>query len=182
MSRPTGLDPGGIREMRDLIRSLAAAGMTIVFSSHILGEVEQICDTVTIISKGQRVVAGPAADVLASHSTGEVRVRIDGDHNAGEKVLRDAGMAVDSNGSQLVVHGILNPSDITRVLASRDLFVSELTPVTVDLESVFLDLTGTAPVPGQHRQVDQWVTPSAARSRRSRTCSCDWRSNHENKS
>jgi len=44
---------------------------------------------------------------------------------------------------------------ITRALAARELYVSELAPVTVDLESVFLELTGTAPVDGQHRQVDQ---------------------------
>jgi ABC-2 type transport system ATP-binding protein len=156
-----GLDPGGIREMRDLTRSLAASGMTIVFSTHILGEVEQICDTVTIISKGRRVVAGPVAEVLASHSNGEVRVRIDGDLYAGERVLRDAGVAVAVSGDHLLVHGVDNPASITRVLAARELFVSELTPVMVDLESVFLELTGTAPVPGQHRQVDQAVTPEA---------------------
>jgi ABC-2 type transport system ATP-binding protein len=46
---------------------------------------------------------------------------------------------------------------VTRTLAGRDLYVSELAPVTVDLESVFLELTGTAPVAGVHRQVDQSV-------------------------
>ena len=155
-----GLDPGGIREMRDLTRALASAGMTIVFSSHILGEVEQICDSVTIISKGRRVVAGPVSEVLASHSTDEVRVRVDGDLGAGEKVLRDAGATVRVNADHLVVSGVANPAWITRELAARDLFVSELTPVTVDLESVFLELTGTAPVLGQHRQVDQAVRPN----------------------
>src|SRR5690606_18890246 len=50
-----GLDPAGIREMRDLMRDLAADGTTVVLSSHILSEVQQICDTVTIISRGRRV-------------------------------------------------------------------------------------------------------------------------------
>ncbi|MEU4165209.1 ABC transporter ATP-binding protein, partial [Actinoplanes sp. NPDC026670] len=44
---------------------------------------------------------------------------------------------------------------VTRLLAEQGLYVSELVPVAVDLESVFLELTATAPVPGQHRQVDQ---------------------------
>ena len=48
-----------------------------------------------------------------------------------------------------------NPAQITRILAEREVYVSELTPVAADLESVFLELTGTAPVEGQHRQVDQ---------------------------
>jgi ABC-2 type transport system ATP-binding protein len=47
------------------------------------------------------------------------------------------------------------PATVSRLLAEQGLYVSELTPLTVDLESVFLELTATAPVPGQHRQVDQ---------------------------
>src|ERR1044072_6351933 len=50
-----GLDPGGIREMRGLMRTLAESGMTVVLSSHILGEIQLICDSVTIISAGRRV-------------------------------------------------------------------------------------------------------------------------------
>jgi ABC-2 type transport system ATP-binding protein len=49
------------------------------------------------------------------------------------------------------------PATISRLLAERQLYVSELTPIGVDLESVFLELTGTAPVPGQHRSVDDSV-------------------------
>jgi ABC-2 type transport system ATP-binding protein len=159
-----GLDPAGIREMRDLTRNLASNGMTIVFSSHILGEVEQICDQVTIISRGRRVVSGAVADVLAQHSRGEIRVRIDGDVRLGEQVLRDAGIAavLAPGGSHLTVTGVENAADITRTLAARHLFVAELTPLTADLESVFLEITGTAPVPGQHRQVDESVTVPAS--------------------
>ena len=60
-----GLDPAGIREMRDLMRDLAGRGVTVVLSSHILGEIQQICDSVTIINGGRRVAYGPVADVLA---------------------------------------------------------------------------------------------------------------------
>ncbi|HCU51118.1 MAG TPA: ABC transporter, partial [Micromonosporaceae bacterium] len=72
-----GLDPGGIREMRDLMRSLVEIGMTVVLSSHILAEVQQICDSVTIISLGRRRTAGSVAEVLARYSSGSVRVRMD---------------------------------------------------------------------------------------------------------
>ena len=87
-----GLDPGGIREMRDLMRNLAASGMTVVLSSHILGEVQQICDSVTIISLGRRVAAGPVSEVLAAHSPGAVRVRLEAasDH-AGRRRVAAAG-------------------------------------------------------------------------------------------
>jgi ABC-2 type transport system ATP-binding protein len=154
-----GLDPGGIREMRDLMRDLAASGMTVVLSSHILGEVQQICDSVTIISRGRRVAAGPVAEVLAQHSTASVRVRLEAvvDLPVAAQALAGAGAQVTAHDDHLLVAGVDKPAWITRTLAAHDLFVSELAPVVVDLESVFLELTGTAPVTGQHRQVDQSV-------------------------
>ncbi len=72
-----GLDPSGIREMRSLMRDLADSGMTVLFSSHILGEVQLICDEVTIISLGRRVAAGPVHEVLAAHSGNALRVRLE---------------------------------------------------------------------------------------------------------
>jgi ABC-2 type transport system ATP-binding protein len=158
-----GLDPGGIREMRDLMRSLAAAGMTVVLSSHILGEVQQICDSVTIISRGRRVAAGPVADVLASYSTGALRVRLEPAELApAAQLLGSLGAQVTVQPDHLVVTGARRPADVTRVLAERQLYVAELTPLTVDLESVFLELTGTAPVAGHARQVDDAVAPTPA--------------------
>jgi ABC-type multidrug transport system ATPase subunit len=155
-----GLDPGGIREMRDLMRNLAESGMTVLLSSHILAEVQQICDSVTIISNGRRVVAGPVAEVLAQHSSGAVRVRLDAvaDLPAAAGFLTATGAQVTAQDDHLLVAGVDKPSAVTRTLAEKGMYVSELAPVTVDLESVFLELTGTAPVPGQHRQVDESAT------------------------
>jgi ABC-2 type transport system ATP-binding protein len=152
-----GLDPGGIREMRALMRNLAESGMTVVLSSHILGEVQLICDSVTIISLGRRVAAGPVAEVLAQHSGRGVRVRLEAvtDLPVAAQALTQAGVEVIVHDDHLMAHGVDKPALITRTLAGRDLYVSELAPVTVDLESVFLELTATAPVPGQNRQVDQ---------------------------
>jgi len=154
-----GLDPGGIREMRDLMRTLSASGMTVVLSSHILGEVQQICDSVTIISLGRRVAAGPVADVLAEHSTGAVLVRLEAatDLPTAAQTLVAAGARVELKPDHLLVTGVDKPAWVTRTLAGGGLYVSELAPVAVDLESVFLELTGTAPIAGQHRQVDQSV-------------------------
>ncbi|MEV7227641.1 ATP-binding cassette domain-containing protein [Polymorphospora sp. NPDC051019] len=159
-----GLDPGGIREMRSLMANLARFGMTVVLSSHILGEVQQICDSVTIISRGRRVAAGPVAEVLAQHSATEIRVRLEAvtDLPIAADLLTRAGAQVTTYRDHLMVGGIDKPARVTRVLAESDFFVSELTPLTVDLESVFLELTATAPVPGQNRQVDQSVVVGPA--------------------
>jgi ABC-2 type transport system ATP-binding protein len=152
-----GLDPGGIREMRTLMRNLSESGMTVLLSSHILGEVQLICDSVTIISAGKRVAAGPVADVLAQHTSTAVRVRVETgvDLLFAAEVLRAAGAQISLEHDHLTVANAPNPAMITRVLADRQIYVSELAPVGVDLESVFLELTGTAPVNGHNRQVDQ---------------------------
>ncbi|GAA4954519.1 ABC transporter ATP-binding protein [Actinoplanes utahensis] len=152
-----GLDPGGIREMRTLMRDLSASGMTVLLSSHILGEIQLICDSVTIISAGRRVTSGSVAEVLASHTSGAVRVRLEqgGDLFGAAQVLREAGAQVTLEADYMVVGNASNPALITRLLAQRGVYVSELTPIAADLEDVFLELTGTAPVEGQNRQVDE---------------------------
>ncbi|MGK5442068.1 ABC transporter ATP-binding protein [Micromonospora sp. URMC 105] len=152
-----GLDPGGIREMRTLMRTLAESGMTVVLSSHILGEIQLICDSVTIISLGRRVAFGPVDQVLAAHSHGAVRVRLDAaeDLAAAAELLGRAGVSVTRHPDHLLLAGVDKPASVSRLLAEQHLYVSELAPIAVDLESVFLELTATAPVPGQHRQVDQ---------------------------
>jgi ABC-2 type transport system ATP-binding protein len=151
-----GLDPGGIREMRALMRGLAEAGTTVVLSSHILAEVQLICDSVTIISLGRRVAHGPVADVLAQHAGGGVTVRMESpdDLSVAAEILIAAGARVTPQHDHLLVANVDRPAWVTRTLAERGYFVSELAPVKVDLESVFLELTETAPVPGQSRQVD----------------------------
>jgi ABC-2 type transport system ATP-binding protein len=159
-----GLDPGGIREMRTLMRNLAESGMTVLLSSHILGEIQLICDSVTIISAGRRVAAGKVADVLAPHQSSSVRVRVEpaDDLAAAAGTLREIGAQVVAEPDHLMVSDVAQPSVITRTLASRGIFVSELAPVAVDLESAFLELTGTAPVAGVHRQVDRSAMAPAA--------------------
>jgi ABC-2 type transport system ATP-binding protein len=155
-----GLDPAGIREMRDLMRDLASSGATVLVSSHLLAEVEQICDSVTIISRGRRVTAGPVGNVLAGFDRGEYLVKVF-DHERAAAILTDAGRPVTVRDDHLVVGAVADPAWITEILAGHQLWVAELTPLTPDLESVFLQLTGSAPSPGRHVQVDESVLPPA---------------------
>ncbi|HEY0699525.1 MAG TPA: ATP-binding cassette domain-containing protein, partial [Micromonospora sp.] len=114
-----GLDPGGIREMRTLMRDLAATGMTVVLSSHILGEVQLICDSVTIIAKGRRVAAGPVAEVLARYSGGGLRIRLESPDElpTAAGLLRVLGADVTAARDHLVVRGVDPPARVTRTLA-----------------------------------------------------------------
>ncbi|WP_213454213.1 ABC transporter ATP-binding protein [Rhizomonospora bruguierae] len=155
-----GLDPAGIREMRDLMRTLREAGVTVLLSSHILAEIEQICDSVTIISRGRRVLAGPVAQVLSRFDSGRFRVRA-GDLAAAAAVLTEAGQRVETQPDHLVVSGVADGALIAETLGRREVWVTELTPLAPDLESVFLTLTGTTPTPDRPLQVDDSVRPGA---------------------
>ncbi|MBQ0900571.1 ABC transporter ATP-binding protein [Micromonospora sp. U21] len=148
-----GLDPAGIREMRDLMRSLAAAGVTVLVSSHILGEIQLICDHVTIISRGRRVATGRVDEVLAGYDRHEFLVRVAEPERAVE-LLHEAELTASVDGEALVVGGVTDPTVISRVLGEQGLWVGELTPLRPDLESVFLELTGAGGHPSVPRQVD----------------------------
>ncbi|HWH01109.1 MAG TPA: ABC transporter ATP-binding protein [Pilimelia sp.] len=154
-----GLDPAGIREMRDMMRALAAGGVTVLVSSHLLSEIEQVCDSVTIISRGRRVTAGPVAEVLAGFDRREFRVRV-ADHRRAADMLGEAGIAVRFHDDHLRVSGVADPAAVTETLGRQGLWVSELTRLAPDLESVFLELTGTVPEPGRHKQVDDSIRPA----------------------
>ncbi|MEU4550582.1 ABC-2 type transport system ATP-binding protein [Micromonospora violae] len=153
-----GLDPAGIREMRDLMRSLAASGVTVLVSSHILGEIQLICDHVTIISRGRRVATGRVDEVLAGYDQHEFLVRVAEPERAVE-VLHTAGLAAVVDGEALVVSGVSDPTVVSRVLGEQGLWVGELTPLRPDLESVFLELTGAYAHPSVPGQVDASSLP-----------------------
>jgi ABC-2 type transport system ATP-binding protein len=153
-----GLDPAGIHEMRILMRDLAAEGVRVLVSSHILSEIELICDTVTIISRGRRVTSGPVSEVLAAHDTHEFVVRAAQLDRALE-VLSGAGLAARREDGQVIVSGVTDAAVISEALGRAEVWLTELSPLSPDLESVFLDLTGTRPVDGVYRQVDDANQP-----------------------
>jgi ABC-type multidrug transport system ATPase subunit len=135
-----GLDPAGIREVRNTMRSLGERGRTVLVSSHILDEVEQVADTVSIIGHGRLLASGRVGDVIGDQAATSVRVGV-ADPVAALRILTDGGLLVRHEGGLLVVDGVSDGAEITRRLAAHDLFVNELVPVRADLESVFLELT-----------------------------------------
>jgi len=135
-----GLDPAGIREIRDTMRTLGEQGRTVLVSSHILGEVEQVADTVSIIGHGRLLASGPVKDILGTASSSQVRVGV-ADAGRAELILAAAGKPVARDGDPLVGGRAADAAESTRLLATNGLFVHELTPVRPDLESVFLQLT-----------------------------------------
>jgi ABC-2 type transport system ATP-binding protein len=137
-----GLDPAGIREIRQLLRQLGSEGRTVFVSSHLLSEVEQTCDRVAIIDDGRLVLSGCVDEVLAAASRPSMLVGVD-DPITASQVLRRAGLVVEDDGGLLRV-GIA-PSDgahVTRLLADAGLYVNELRPDAVSLEDLFLSITG----------------------------------------
>lgn len=147
LDEPTnGLDPQGIRDIRQLVAALGRSGVTVLVSSHILAEIEQVCDSVTIVQRGRLIASGPVDDVVGSGAAPSVRVRL-ADPDAAERVLADSRLSWSRDGDTLLVEGTADPADITRLLAEHSLYVRELTPVRRGLESVFLDLTTDEPGP-----------------------------------
>lgn len=137
-----GLDPAGMREVRSLLRSLAADGRTVFVSSHILSEIEHTCDRVAILANGRCVAQGTVNEVIrtAGHPP-SVLVSV-ADPEAGQRALILAGMAAErANGGLRVAVAPDASGEVTRVLASADQWVTELRPDRCSLEDVFLELT-----------------------------------------
>ncbi|CAA9256007.1 MAG: Efflux ABC transporter, ATP-binding protein [uncultured Blastococcus sp.] len=137
-----GLDPAGIRDVRELIRRLGRDGRTtVLLSSHLLAEIQQVCDSVTILTQGRRVASGPVSDVLARAGTGDVRVVVP-DPAGAAAVLAGGGFSVSpAPDGQVLVHGATATGEITRLLAQHGHYLEELVRVTPDLESAFLAIT-----------------------------------------
>ncbi len=137
-----GLDPAGIKEVRELLRRLAGEGKTVFISSHILSEVRQTCDHVAILARGRCVAEGAVEDVLSSRHAAGMTVRVP-DIAGAAAILGDAGIETRTDDDVLKV--ALAPSDgarVTMALADKGVYLSELRPDEVDLETVFLELTG----------------------------------------
>lgn len=134
-----GLDPAGIRDIRNTMRALADNGRTVLVSSHILAEIEQIADTVSIIGGGSVIAQGTVASIIGQ-GVGSVEVGVDRPDVA-SAVLSGAGFTVTTSHAGLLVSGSEDPALITQALAAQGLFVNRLVPARRDLESAFLELT-----------------------------------------
>jgi ABC-2 type transport system ATP-binding protein len=146
LDEPTnGLDPAGIHEFRDMIRGFVAEGRTVLLSSHLLDEVEKICDEVAIVDRGQVVAQGSIADlaaggkqtILIATSDEEQSVAILSEHRAVESVTAEpSGIRVtldpDADGAG---------DDISRRLVLGGLAIRRFEPSRVSLEQRFLEIT-----------------------------------------
>jgi ABC-2 type transport system ATP-binding protein len=148
LDEPTnGLDPAGIQEFRGFVASLVAEGRTVVLSSHLLDEVEKMCDHVAIVDQGRIVAQGPISE-LASGEDATILV--------GCEPLDAARAALDGSlpierveevpgGLRLVLRKGANvertAADINRLLVHADVAVHRLEPGRVSLEQRFLEIT-----------------------------------------
>jgi ABC-2 type transport system ATP-binding protein len=120
--------------------------VTVLVSSHLLSEVQLMCDRVTIINRGSMVMDGTIAEVLGSAGAADrYSVAVPGDQAAqATSLLTGLGLDVhaERDGTLSVSGPIRDGSEITCVLADQGIYVSRLVPDTPDLERVFLELTG----------------------------------------
>ena len=151
LDEPTnGLDPAGIHQILTMMRSLASRGKTVLVTSHVLSEIQQIADTVTIIGRGRLVAEGDVKHILAPGGQIAARVAVS-DHLRATEILTRSGFAVEPLPNRVIKVSLANHkldlAVISRLLADQGLYVSELTPIQPDLESVFMDL-GAGQPPG----------------------------------
>ncbi len=140
LDEPTnGLDPAGIREIRDTIRSLGEAGVTVLLSSHILAEVQQVCTSATIIGNGRMLASGRVDDLLdGGAAVHDVTVP---DTDAATAVLAAAGLTAHRQDDGRLRVETTDPARVTQALGEAGIWLTGLTTVRRDLESVFLELT-----------------------------------------
>lgn len=136
-----GLDPAGIREVRELLRRLGSEGRTVFVSSHLLSEVQQTCDRVAILARGRCVATGAVSEVLSKGAGTSMLVTVDDETHA-LAILNAAGLPAERhNGALRVRVGSDQGSLIAETLARHEIFPNELRAEETDLETVFLSLT-----------------------------------------
>jgi ABC-type multidrug transport system ATPase subunit len=141
LDEPTnGLDPSGMREIRQLLRSLADEGTTVFVSSHLLGEVEAVCDRVGVLSRGRLVAEGPPSVLRGGGRT--IRVEVDDVERAMRAVAGLAGVeaAAASGGLSCTLSDSIEPADVNAALVGAGVRVSALVAERRSLEDVFLEL------------------------------------------
>jgi ABC-2 type transport system ATP-binding protein len=142
LDEPTnGLDPAGMRDMRALIRDLGARGHTVLLSSHLLGEVQQLCDRVGVISNGKLLaestvleLRGRAGLLVAAEPLERARLCLERLVGAANLTLIDGAFRLRIEPDQA--------GRVSRALADADVVLTELRPLERTLEEVFLEMTG----------------------------------------
>ena len=142
LDEPTnGMDPAGMAEIRDLIRSLGTEDRTVFLSSHLLNEVEQVCDSLVILSKGKLIAQGSVAELLQGR--GQTRIRTT-DNDQALKVLTALDWVEDTrieDGFVVVTAPPERASELSAALSKAEVYVTEMTSGKDSLESYFLEIT-----------------------------------------
>jgi ABC-2 type transport system ATP-binding protein len=154
LDEPTnGLDPSGMREMRLLLRALADGGTTIFVSSHLLAEVEAMCDRVGVMAQGRMLAQGPPGTLRGG--TNRIRVEVDDVARAQTAAAALAGVTLTTVGASSDGPGALlatfsdgvGPADLNALLVRAGVRVHALVPERDTLEDVFLHVVEGADVP-----------------------------------
>jgi ABC-2 type transport system ATP-binding protein len=147
LDEPTnGLDPSGIREMRDLLRTLAGEGLTVFVSSHLLGELEQVCDHLVMIESGHEVFQGPTAQLLAGSDELVLAPERPEDLTVLAGVLRSRGLDPATREGRLHVPAgsdCADAAELNRAAADAGVTLTELRVVRASLETRYATLTTT---------------------------------------
>jgi ABC-2 type transport system ATP-binding protein len=143
LDEPTnGLDPAGMAEMRELTRSLGTGERTVLLSSHLMGEVEQVCDRVGVIRAGSLIAEGTVEE-LRGRAGLRVRAEPLGDAARVVGALRSVEAVTAVDGLLDITVDTAQAPAINRVLVEAGIAVSELYAQTASLEDVFLELTAS---------------------------------------
>ena len=145
LDEPTnGMDPAGMAEVREMIRSLGTSDRTVLLSSHLLHEVEQVCDSVAILSKGKLIAQGKVADLVHSRAGEQVRLRTTDNAKAVEVLsgLEWVGEVTMDGESVVVVAPGERSSELSAALGKSEVYVTEMAADEMSLEQYFLDITG----------------------------------------
>ncbi len=134
-----GLDPEGIRWMREFLRAFAAQGRTVLVSSHLLSEMELLADDVVIIAAGKLIAQGPVAEILSAQSS-HVRVRTPDRDSLVAELARVNASVTPVDGDTLRVTGV-DAATVGRAALAAKVELHELVSERPDLEQVFLDMT-----------------------------------------
>jgi ABC-2 type transport system ATP-binding protein len=144
LDEPTnGLDPSGIREVRDLLRGIGDSGKTVFVSSHLLSEVQRLCDHLVIIRKGELLFEGTVDQLLASQ-VGIVAVARDRRQLAAlAQLCQRAGRRAEDRGDSILVHAPAAwGADLNELAMRAGIVLGELRPQSGDLEETVLTMTG----------------------------------------
>jgi ABC-2 type transport system ATP-binding protein len=138
----TGLDPAGMRDMRELVRRLASEGITILLSSHLLNEVEELCNRVAIIRKGTIIYQGTLRDLMST-AANDYRLRTVEPERARVALLAQTGIhdvaLADGELRFTADEGALPALTVT--LGRAGIGITALVPETASLEELFLRMT-----------------------------------------